>query len=115
MPDGAVARVSQMQLVQYEAARQAVSECVRIDEAAEIRDKAAAMAAYARQRDDKELENWVAEIKCRACVKIGRLSSQLPKAKPGSAPGRRGGVNVVPSSGKNKAQELARQHQHNQC
>ena len=103
MPDGALVRVSQIQLVQYEAARQAVSECVRIDEAAEIRDKAAAMAAYARQRDDKELENWVAEIKCRACVKIGRLSSQLPKAK---TKGRSGTVRL-PSSGKSKTKSLA--------
>jgi len=103
VPDGAVARFPNMQLAQYEAMRVAVAECVRIDEAADIRDKAAALAAYARQRDDKELENWVAEIKCRACVKIGRLSSQLPKAK---TKGRSGTVRL-PSSGKSKTESLA--------
>jgi N6-adenosine-specific RNA methylase IME4 len=80
MPDGAL-RVSNVQLAQYEAARQALAECVRIDEAAEIRDKAAALAAYARQRDDKELESWIAEIKCRAVVRIGALSRELDRSQ----------------------------------
>jgi N6-adenosine-specific RNA methylase IME4 len=68
-------------LVRYDAMRRRVAECVRIDEAAQIRDKAAALTAYARQRDDKELEAWVAEIKCRATIQIGRLSRELDKAE----------------------------------
>lgn len=96
MPDGALARLPYLQLVQYEAMRSAVSECVRIDEAADIRDKAAALSAYARQRDDKELENWVAEIKCRAAVRIGQLSRTLEKAD-----GFKGNQHeVLPSGGK---------------
>jgi N6-adenosine-specific RNA methylase IME4 len=66
-------------LVRYESMRVAVAECARIDEASEIKDKAAALAAYARERDDKELEGWVAEIKCRAAVRIGQLSRDLDK------------------------------------
>jgi hypothetical protein len=73
--------VSGTALVRYEAARQALAECVRVDEAKDIRDKAAAMAAYARQRDDKELEVWVSEIYERACIRIGQISRELETAE----------------------------------
>ena len=69
-------------LVRYEQARIALSECARIDEAAEIRDKAAAMAAYARQREDRDLAVWVSEIQLRASVRIGELSRELDTGKP---------------------------------
>jgi hypothetical protein len=90
-------------LVRYEAARTALAECARVDEAAELRDKAAAMALYARQRDDKELAVWVSEIHLRACVRIGELSRELE-----SAQGRRDPETgrLVPASGK-KAEALA--------
>jgi N6-adenosine-specific RNA methylase IME4 len=104
----ALSRVGSVQLQQYEAMRMAVAECVRIDEASDIRDRAAALAAYARQRDDKEIEAWIAEIKCRACVRIGRLSRELDKAS-GSQPGHRGG-NALPDSGKTKAETLEDAH-----
>src|SRR6185369_14121628 len=73
-------------LVQYEEARVAVSQCVRVDEAAVIRDKAAKLAAYARMRDDVEMEVWLSEIKSRACIRIGEISRELEKANPGPAP-----------------------------
>lgn len=41
----------------YEAARTALSECARIDECQGWADKAAALASYAKQADDKQLEN----------------------------------------------------------
>jgi hypothetical protein len=69
------------ELVRYEQARTALAECARIDEASEIRDKAAALAAYARQRDDRDLEVWVREIHLRACVRIGVLSRDLDQAQ----------------------------------
>jgi hypothetical protein len=64
-------------LVRYEEMRVAVETCARIDEAAEMRDKAAALAAYARQRDDRDLEVWMQEIKLRASVRIGELVREL--------------------------------------
>lgn len=91
----------QFALARYEAARAAVAECTRIDEAANIRDQAAALAAYARQRDDKDLEGWVAEIKLRAVVRIGELSRQLDKAPPAKGHGA-----GIPASGKTKAKAL---------
>jgi hypothetical protein len=94
-------------LVRYEQARAALAECARIDEAAEIRDKAAALAAYARQRDDRDLEVWVREIHLRACVRIGELSRELERAEPGGAiDGKRGG-SKIPPVGISKTQALA--------
>ncbi len=79
MAEGATARAGgyPIQVVRYEAMRVAVEQCARIDEAADIRDKAAALAAYARQRDDAELAVWTQEIKLRASVRIGELVREL--------------------------------------
>lgn len=92
----------QFALTRYEAMRTAVAECTRIDEAAKIRDKAAALAAYARQRDDKDLEQWVCEIRVRACVRIGELSLLLDKSKGGANPDA-----TLPAGGKSKYRVLA--------
>jgi hypothetical protein len=68
-------------LVRYEQARVALAECARVDEAKDILDRAAALAAYARQRDDRELEVWVQEIKLRAAVRIGELAMEIEGAE----------------------------------
>ena len=88
-------------LVHYDRMRQEVAQCARIDEAAELRDKAAALAAYARQREDAELDVWMSEIRLRACRRIGELSMELEKAQPTHS-----GVQL-PSGGKLKSDVLA--------
>lgn len=65
------------QLVRYDAARRELAAAVSVDEAKDIRDKAAALEAYARQRADVEMEAWVSEIKTRATIRIGELSREL--------------------------------------
>jgi hypothetical protein len=90
-------------LVRYDAARQALAECVRVDEAKDIRDRAAALAAYARQRDDTEMQVWVSEIHLRACQRIGQLSRELETATHGGA----GGGSKSPPVGRSKTAALA--------
>ena len=51
--------------------------------------------SFARQRQDVDLERWVAEIKLRAVVRIGELSRELETAP--SGPGR--GVKSRPNGG----------------
>ena len=85
MPIAADPRAQPSALVRYEDMRVAVEQCARIDEAADLRDKAAALQAYARQRDDRDLDVWMSEIKLRASVRIGELVRELDKAQPGPA------------------------------
>lgn len=78
-------------LVKYEAARQALTECSRVDECKSWSDKAAALAAYARQAKDSTLHNLALRIQQRAQRRMGELLKQIPEQRGGDRGGPTGG------------------------
>jgi hypothetical protein len=63
------------------AARLAIRQCARIDEVAGIKEKSVQLEAYARVRDNSEAERQFAEIRLRACIRIGEISRELETAQ----------------------------------
>lgn len=74
-------------LIKYDAARKALERAHRVDEAKDWRDKALAVAAYARQVKDGDMIRWATEIKVRAERRMGELLREMDK-HPGGGPGR---------------------------
>jgi protein gp37 len=73
-------------LVKYDAACRALAEARSVDQIKDIRDQAVAMAAYARQAKNHDLEADAIEIRLRATRKLDQLR-QAQKATVGLATG----------------------------
>lgn len=63
----------------YEAAKMALANCNRIDECKDWSDKAQALASYARQSEDKEMETTAMRIRARAIRRCGELLKEIEK------------------------------------
>lgn len=64
----------------YEAAKVALLECNRIDECKDWGDKMQALASYAKQADDKEMEKTALRIRSRAVRRCGELLKEIESA-----------------------------------
>lgn len=67
----------------YENARIALAECQQVDECKDWADKAAALASYARQAEDDQLERMAQRIRARAIRRAGELLKQIEPDKGG--------------------------------
>lgn len=67
-------------LALYERMCSAIAECVRVDEAKDIRDKALALEAYYRQARNLDAEREAANVRLRAERRVGELLKELARA-----------------------------------
>lgn len=70
----------------YQAAQAALAQCSQVDECKDWADKAAALASYARQSQDDELERMAQRIRARAIRRAGELLKQIEPGKTGPKP-----------------------------
>jgi len=75
--------MSDLGLIKYDAMVHAITECHKIDEVKDLRDKARALELYAQQAKNTDAERRAAEIRIRAERKTGSLLRDTEKAKPG--------------------------------
>lgn len=88
----------------YEAARSALAECSRVDECKEWKDKAAALASYAKQADDDELYVMARKIQGRAVRRCGELMAEFQTGEKGGRPAGKNGGRATPVSQRSAAE-----------
>jgi hypothetical protein len=97
--------------VRIEAARLKTAAS-NVDEAKDIRDKALAVAAYARQAQDRDLITWASEIKLRAERRTGELLREIEKPTGDQYGGRhsKDGRRAPPSKSQPRLKDLGISH-----
>jgi hypothetical protein len=72
--------MKELGLVRYDHMCKAISECSRVDEAKEIRDRAKALEVYAAQALNTEAEEKACSVRVRAERRTGELLKEAQKA-----------------------------------
>jgi len=75
----------------YDGAKAALEKCSRIDECAEWANKAEALASYAKQAEDAELQKMAERIRARAIRRCGELLRAIKRPEQGGRPTKNGG------------------------
>lgn len=86
------------ELTRYDAACRAIADAKSVDEVKDIRDQGIAMAAYARQAKNRELEADAIEIRMRATRRLDQMR-QAQKETVGLATGTQGQLSGRTASG----------------
>ncbi len=93
-----------MELIKYDAMCTAIAECERVDEVKDIRDKAIAIEAYAKQAMNTEAERQACNIRLRAERKVGQM---LKEVNPGQGGDRKSKDHAEPLKEYQQAKESA--------
>lgn len=91
-------------LVHYDHMCRAIDAAYEVDEVKDIRDKAMAFEAYARQAKNTEAERRACEIRLRAERKAGQLLSAMEKNKGTAVPTRSDSATTLADMGVSKDQ-----------
>jgi hypothetical protein len=86
----------------YEAAKTALAKCDRVDECKDWKDKAAALASYAKQSKDESLHKMAVRIQARAIQRCGQLLNKIEKTQGGRP---KTGASLTPVSRKQAARD----------
>jgi len=81
-------------LIHYDKMCRAIAECAEVDEVKDIRDKAMAMEAYAKQAMNTEAERQAINIRLRAERKAGEMLKEMERS-----PRANGGMTKVAVQG----------------
>jgi hypothetical protein len=96
-------------LIRYDAMRRAIAAAAAVDEVKDIRDNAVALQLYARQAQDRELEERCREIRLRAERRVGELlrEREMAKGTRGQLAGRDASGDAVTAPPEDVTQTLA--------
>jgi hypothetical protein len=93
--------------VSYEHAKTALGECYKLDECKEWKDKAAALASYAKQAHDETLYKTAMKIQGRALRRYGELRALIPEEQSNGRPSNKSCLGGHDLSARQQADEAA--------